>query len=142
MTTQFNLNFIAAHPRKISDDAPESADLLAAVENAVNDLGMVPVSAIAWRQDDTVYDDKVEKEWAEKFPPNLLLAVAKLLDGFRGQLVDPDSDVFDQDLADEDSQPGCGYAYMASVDLTEKYIQYRGRLAQEQLEARRMQEPS
>lgn len=136
MTTQFNLNFIAAHPRKISDDAPESADLLAAVENAVNDLGMVPVSAIAWRQDDTVYDAKVEQEWAEKFPPNLILAVAKLLDGFVAQMVDPESDVIAPDGGGPWDEP-------SAVWTAEAYVQYRGRLAQEQLEARRAaQEPS
>lgn len=136
MTTQFNLNFIAAHPRKISDDAPESTDLLAAVENAIGDLGMVPVSAVAWRQDDTVYDEKVEKEWAEKFPPNLILAVAKILDGFVAQLVDPESPAMAPDGGGPWDEPSSVYA-------AEAYIQYRGRLAQEQLEARRAaQEPS
>ncbi|WMI33178.1 hypothetical protein SEA_RIKSENGUPTA_82 [Microbacterium phage RikSengupta] len=99
MTTQYNLNFIASHPRKISDDAPDGRDLLPGLENVLEDLGMVPVSAMVFRHDDeNAYKEGESKEWVENFPPGLVLAVAKLLDGFVAQVQDPDSDV---DVADD-----------------------------------------
>ncbi len=124
--TKFNIQFIAEHPLKIGTGAPESGRILREVEQALGQpgIGLTPIAAQVERMDNA-WGEFESQGWMKRLPEALLIAVAKMLDGHREQMLDPDSPLFDQDLSDADTQPGCGPAYISAQELAERVVKLR-----------------
>lgn len=94
MPTSYNIKFMTVHPLGMTFNPPENAAVLKVVEEALREHGMVPIAASSERGDDpTLFTEREGKAWIHNAPDDLILAVAKMLDGFVAQLVDPDADL-------------------------------------------------
>lgn len=124
--TKFNIQFIAEHPLKIGTGAPEAGKILREIEMALGQPGinLTPIAAQVERMDDA-WGTFESIGWMKRMPEALLIAVAKMLDGHREQMLDPESPLFDQELSDADTQPGCGRAYISVQELAESVVKLR-----------------
>lgn len=94
MPTNYNIKFMAAHPLGMTFNPPENAAVLEAVEQAVSGLGMIPIAASGERGDDAaLFTEREGKAWVHNAPDDLILAVAKMLDGFAAQASDEEGDI-------------------------------------------------
>ncbi len=124
--TKYNIQFIAEHPLKIGTGAPDAGRILREIEVDLvqPSIGLIPIAAQCERMDEA-WGTFESEGWMKRLPEALLIAVAKMLDGHREQMLDPDSPLFDQELSDEDTQPGCGQAYISAQDLAEHVVKLR-----------------
>lgn len=124
--TKFNIQFVAEHPLKIGTGAPESGRILREVELALGQpgIGLTPIAAQVERMDNA-WGEFESQGWMKRLPEALLIAVAKMLDGHREQMLDPDSPLFDQELYDTELQPGAGRAFISAQDLAERVVKLR-----------------
>lgn len=90
--TKFNIHLVAEHPLKIGTGAPDAQRVMAAFERAMGELQMQPLTATVARMDEP-WGEYESQGWVKQMPEALLLAVAKMLDGFKAQADDPESDV-------------------------------------------------
>lgn len=126
--TKFNIQFIGEHPLKIGTGAPEPNRILREIEMALGQpgIGITPIAAQVERMDNK-WGEYESEGWMKRMPEALLIAVAKMLDGHREQMLDPESPLFNQDLSDADTQPGCGPAYISAQELAESVVKVRRR---------------
>ena len=116
--TKFNIQFIAEHPLKIGTGAPDSDRILREVELALGQpgIGLTPIAAQVERMDNA-WGEFESQRWMKRLPEALLIAVAKMLDGHREQMLDPDSPLFDQELSDR--------AFISAQELAERVVKLR-----------------
>lgn len=102
MSTNYNIKFMAAHPVGMAFTSITNGVVLEAVEQALTNMGMTPIAGQCERgDDDNLFTQHEGKTWVHNAPDDLILAVARMLDGFVAQLVDPESDlVLTQDIQD------------------------------------------
>lgn len=124
--TKFNIQFIAEHPLKIGTGAPEADRIMREVELALGQpgIGLTPIAAQVERMDNA-WGEFESQGWMKRLPEALLIAVAKMLDGHREQMLDPESPLFDPELSDEDAFCGPKRAYISAQDLAERIVKLR-----------------
>lgn len=126
MPTTYNIKLVAVHPLNLGFVTPDHAsNVMRDLEKFCQDHGMVAVGAQVERNDDAKDLEYESRAWAHNAPEALITAIGKMLDGFRAQMLDPESDLFDRELADEEMTPGCGPAYISFTDLAERLVAYR-----------------
>ena len=117
MPTNYNLNFMAKHPLSMTFNPPEASKVLDAVAKVFEDFGMEPVTGAVARADNaTTFTEFEGQSWLKNAPDDLILGVAKMLDGFVAQMVDPESDVMTPDGGgpwDEPSSVWTAEAFLA-----------------------------
>lgn len=91
MPTQFNVHFLAEHPLKMGFCPPHNV-ITDELEAIAERHGMVPISSSVARMDDE-WGEHESQAWVPNVPDALILEVAKLLDGFVAQAIDPESDI-------------------------------------------------
>lgn len=122
MPTHYNIRFMAAHPLGMTFNPPTNADVLEIVQTAIEDRGLVAIAGQSERGDDpTLFTEREGKAWVHNAPDDLILSVAKMLDGFLAQTLDPDSDIWSPEMA---SLMGDGVG-PTSVDAAERFLEYR-----------------
>jgi len=124
--TKYNIQMIAEHPLKIGTGAPAGDKILREIEMAIGQpgIGLIPIAAQVERMDEA-WGTFESEGWLKRLPEALLIAVGKMLDGHREQMLDSESPLFDQELSDADTQPGCGQAYISARDLAERVVKLR-----------------
>ncbi|QNN98643.1 hypothetical protein SEA_AESIR_77 [Microbacterium phage Aesir] len=90
--TKFNIHIIAEHPLKIGTGAPDIHAIMSRFETGMMQLNLTPLTAQVERMDEQ-WGEFESQGWVRRMPEALLLAVAKMLDGFKAQADDPESDV-------------------------------------------------
>lgn len=106
MPTNYNIHLMHVHPRSMTFNPPKAEEIL----EKINDLlgttwGMIPVAAEVARADNqTTFTEYEGKAWVHNAPDDLLMGVANMIDGFYSQLIDRDSPIFNEAIANEDSR--------------------------------------
>lgn len=94
MSTNYNIKFMAAHPVGMAFTSITNGVVLEAIEQTLTNMGMTPIAGQCERgDDDTLFTQHEGKTWVHNAPDDLILAVARMLDGFVAQALDPDSDI-------------------------------------------------
>lgn len=119
MPTNYRIGFMATHPLSMTFNPPKANVILGAIEDLLGaNWGMTPVSASVERADnETTFTEHEGKSWVHNAPDDLILSVAKMLDGFIAQAMDPDSDV--------ESYEAVHVAGAGSTAIAEAFLEYR-----------------
>ena len=118
MPTNYNIRVMATHVRSMTFSPPDANRIMSKVEGVLEDLGMAPISASVERADNaTTFTEFEGKTWVHNAPDDLILSVAKMLDGFIAQAMDPDSDV--------ESYEAVHVAGAGSTAIAEVFLKYR-----------------
>lgn len=115
-STKYNVHFLAEHPLKMGM-SPSHKAFLDELEAIASRHGMIPISAAVGRSDDQ-WGENESRSWVQNFSDDLILSVAKLLDGFVAQMVDPESDVMAPDGGGPWDEPN-------AVWTAEAFLQHR-----------------
>ena len=126
MPTQYKIQFMASHPLSMTFNPPTNASIMEAISAALEDNGLTPIASLSERIDDhDAFTEKEGKAWVHNAPDDLILAVAKMLDGFVAQMVDPESDVMAPDGGGPWDEPN-------AVWTANAFLEYRRQVAEDQ----------